>query len=79
MSWSLSRRNVSLRVTRFAPESHDVKQEARAVESGRPVSLERGVGAVDPNGSGDTPGTITIAPRIWPATARAPFRVVRVR
>ena len=82
MSWSIRRADVSLRVAKFVPESSHVEQsstQGRDVESGRTVPLVSGLGAVGPDRPADTAGTITIEPRIWPATARAPFRVVRLR
>jgi hypothetical protein len=54
------------------------RTQERRVESGWPVSLVSRLEPVGPDRQGGD-GTITVEPRIWPATARAPFRLVRVR
>jgi hypothetical protein len=72
--------NVKGYIDRRTPEliARYEHSQGRHVESGRPVPLVKGVGNVDSHGSGDsTRGSRTA--RIWPATAAAPFRVVRVR
>ncbi len=58
---------------------YDRIEARRAALKGRQVSLVSRLGKVGPNrqgGAGDPPPRPA---RIWPATARAPVKVVRVR
>lgn len=57
---------------------YDIIEARRAVEQRRQIQMVRSMAALGTDGQGDSTGTSRAA-GIWPATARAPFRVVRLR
>ena len=73
--------NVKGYTDRRTPElvaRYQLIETARHAESGRQVQVVSRLAEVGANRQG-AEARATGATRIWPATARAPFRVVRVR